>query len=137
VVSTNEAVKWRIERHHPKRVAVITPYVDELNDHIRAGLDGRGLNFVRIWGLGITENFALASAPPARIIAVVDFDLLFVSCTNFRGLAARPALLEWFGAPVVTSNQATIEVALEALGLAPDGGEGTGTRTDVSAPAAV
>jgi len=42
VVSTNEAVKSRIERHHPKQVAVITPYVDELNDHIRAGLEGRG-----------------------------------------------------------------------------------------------
>ena len=129
VVSTNEAVKSRIERHHPKQVAVITPYVDELNDHIRAGLEGRGLNVVRIGGLGITENFALASVPPARIVAFaeeqlagVDFDLLFVSCTNFRGLAARPALMERFGVPVVTSNQATIEAALEALGLEPRDG---------------
>jgi maleate isomerase len=128
VVSTNEAVKSRIERHHPKQIAVITPYVDELNDYIRAGLEGRGLNVVRIGGLGITENFALASVPPGRIVAFaeeqlagVDFDLLFVSCTNFRGLAARPALLERFGVPVVTSNQATIEVALEALGLLPHG----------------
>ncbi|HZO28977.1 MAG TPA: Asp/Glu racemase [Chloroflexota bacterium] len=128
VVSTNEAVKSRIERHHPKQVAVITPYVDELNDHIRAGLEGRGLNVVRIGGLGITENFALASVPPARIVAFaeeqlagVDFDLLFVSCTNFRGVEARSALLERFGVPVVTSNQATIEVALEVLGQPPDG----------------
>ena len=124
VVSTNDAIKSRIERHHPKRVAVITPYVDELNDYIRAGLEGRGLNVVRIGGLGITENFALASVPPARIVAFaeeqlagVDFDLLFVSCTNFRGLEARPALAERFGVPVITSNQATIEAALEVLGL--------------------
>ena len=126
VVSTNAAVKALIERHAPRRVAVITPYVDELNERIRAGLVGRGLNVVRIAGLGITENYAIALIPPDRIVAFaveqladVAFDLLFVSCTNFRGLAARPALLDRFGVPVVTSNQATIVATLEALGLAP------------------
>jgi maleate isomerase len=126
VVSTNDAVKSRIERHDPERVAVITPYVDELNERIRAGLVGRGLNVVHIAGMGLTENYAIALVPPERIVAFaeeqlegVSFDLLFVSCTNFRGMAARPALIERFGVPVVTSNQATIEATLEALGPAP------------------
>jgi maleate isomerase len=129
VVSTNEAVKSRLERYEPERVAVITPYVDELNQRIRAGLEGRGLNVVHCSGLGITENYALAGVPPADIVAYarkqladVNFDLLFVSCTNFRGVEARPLLMERFGVPVVTSNQATIEATLEAIGLAPPEG---------------
>lgn len=129
VVSTNEAVKSRLERYQPERVAVITPYVDELNQRIRAGLEGRGLNLVHCSGLGITENYTLAGVPPAGILAYaqeqladVRFDLLFVSCTNFRGVEARPLLMERFGVPVVTSNQATIEATLEALGLAPPAG---------------
>ena len=37
VVSTNDAVKQAIARHNPRRVAVLTPYTDALNAHIRAG----------------------------------------------------------------------------------------------------
>jgi maleate isomerase len=66
---------------------------------------------VHIAGLGLTENFAIARVPLDRIVAFAgeqladrSFDLLFVSCTNFRGLEARPALAERFGVPVVTSN---------------------------------
>lgn len=126
VVSTNDAVKARIAGHNPRRVAVITPYNDELNDRIRAGLESKGLNVVRIRGLGIEDNVAIARVRPAEIVAFaeeqlagLEFDLLFVSCTNFRGVEARPMLIERFGRPVVTSNQATIEASFEALGLAP------------------
>jgi maleate isomerase len=124
VVSTNSAVQRCVGRYAPRRVAVITPYVDELNEKIRAGLEGVGLNVVRISGLGLTENFAIATVSPAEIVAFaeralagLEFDLLFVSCTNFRGVEARQALAARFGQPVVTSNQATIEATLEALGL--------------------
>jgi maleate isomerase len=128
VVSTNDAVKNAIARHNPRRVAVITPYIDELNARIREGLEGRGLTVARTAGLGLTENHAIAMVPPAEIVAFaeqslagVDFDLLFISCTNFRALAARPQLLERFGVPVVTSNLATIEATLAALADASDG----------------
>jgi maleate isomerase len=122
VVSTNEAVKSAVERLHPERVAVITPYIDELNEKIRAGLEGKGLNVVRIRGMGITDNYGIATVTPSEIVAFAEqalagerFDLLFASCTNWRALEARPTLQERFGVPVVTSNQATIEATLAAL----------------------
>ncbi|HZU05910.1 MAG TPA: Asp/Glu racemase [Chloroflexota bacterium] len=126
VVSTNSAVGAAIARHRPQRVAVLTPYIDALNQAIRAGLEQRGLPVVHIAGLGITDNFGICEVTPAEIVAFAErelagkaFDLLFVSCTNFRALEARPALLARFGVPVVTSNQATIEATLAAIGCTP------------------
>jgi maleate isomerase len=49
-----------------------------------------------------------------RELAGKSYDLLFVSCT--RAVEARPLLMSRFGVPVVTSNQATIEAALDAVG---------------------
>jgi len=123
VVSTNDAVGKAIERIGKKRIAVLTPYVNELNQAIRAGLERRGLTVVHLAGLGITDNFAISSVTPDEIVAFAErelagrtFDLLFVSCTNFRAVEARPLLTKRFGVPVVTSNQATIEAALDAVG---------------------
>lgn len=124
VVSTNDAVGKSIERHNPRSIAVITPYVDELNAHIQSGLERRELHVASIAGLGLTDNLEIGSVSPGDILefagtvlAGLDFDLLFVSCTNFRGVEARTALMSRFGVPVVTSNQATIDSVLEKLGL--------------------
>src|SRR5262245_47713285 len=124
VVSTNDAIGRAIERQGRKRVVVLTPYVDELNQAIQAGLERRGLTIVHIAGLGITDNFGIGSVTPAEIVAFAErelagkaCDLLFVSCTNFRAVEARPLLMQRFGVPVVTSNQATIEAAYEAIGV--------------------
>jgi maleate cis-trans isomerase len=107
-------------------VAVITPYIDELNLAIRAGLEGRGLRVVRISGLGLTDNLDIGAVSPEEILELaeraltgLEFDVLFVSCTNFRGFEAREALSTRFGVPVVTSNQATFEAAMEAVGREP------------------
>jgi maleate isomerase len=124
VVSTNDAVGSCIERHDPRSVAVITPYVDELNAHIQSGLERRGLRITGIWGLGLTDNLAIGSVSPDEIVEFagtvlvgLDVELLFVSCTNFRALDARERLARRFGVPVVTSNQATIDAVIEVLDL--------------------
>lgn len=136
VVSTNDAVKNHIARSNPRRVAVVSPYNDELNEQIRLGLERRGLNVVRIRGMGILENYAIAEVTPEEIVAFAeeqlagaDFDLLFASCTNWNGLRARPLLGRRFGVPVVSSNQATIAAAIEAAGLAPVPGSELDERT--------
>jgi maleate isomerase len=124
VVSMNDAVNSCIAGYAPRSVAVITPYVEELNQHIRRSLEGRGITVAHIAGLGITENFTTAEIPPEEIVAYaasqlegVDFDLLYVPCANFRAYEARPALADRFRVPVVTSDSATIEAALAAINL--------------------
>jgi maleate isomerase len=106
-----------------RRVGVITPYVDSLNEKIRESLEADGLEVVGIHGLGITDNFAIAEVEPERIaefaaecFAGSDIDLLFASCTNFRAIDAREQIQAALEVPVVTSNHAALTVVLEQIG---------------------
>lgn len=123
VISVIASVRGAVSRSGAARVGVITPYVDELNEKIRASLEEGGeVGVVDIVGLGIDHNFAIAEVGPAEIVefAVTSFarrpiDLLFASCTNFRAVEALGDLSTALDVPVVTSNQATLEAVRAAL----------------------
>jgi maleate isomerase len=125
VISVIASVREAVGRRAAARVGVVTPYVEELNDKIRASLEEDGVEVPVIRGLGITENFAIAKVEPeqvadfaARSLEEVDVDLVFVSCTNLRALDAMPVIEHRLGLPVVTSNSAALETTLVALGEA-------------------
>src|SRR6266571_3134238 len=59
-VSTIGSVRGAIESAGGSRIGVITPYVDQLNEKIKASIEADGPEVVRIVGLGITENFDIA-----------------------------------------------------------------------------
>jgi maleate isomerase len=119
-ISTIQSVRTAIERAAARRVGVVTPYVDELNDRIRASIEADGVEVVRIAGLGMTENYEIARVPHERIVSFaaetldgLDIDLVFASCTNFGAMEAIPELAERLRRPVVTSNQAVLDAAVE------------------------
>ncbi|MBE3582406.1 MAG: aspartate/glutamate racemase family protein [Thermoanaerobacteraceae bacterium] len=121
-VSTVASVRRALKRRGVQRVTVITPYVDTLNMRIRKSLEDDGLSVATIAGLGIDYNFAIASVPPEEILAFAlktvegqFVDGIFLSCTNFRALEIRDRLEYLTGLPVVTSNQAALEQALDIL----------------------
>ncbi len=125
-VSTIGSVREAIAAAGATRIGVITPYVDELNQKIKASVEADGVTVARIAGLGMTENFGIARVPGADIVdfavsALGDLaasgaiDLVFASCTNFGAMAARPVIAERLGLPVVTSNQAVLDAALARL----------------------
>jgi maleate isomerase len=104
-----------------RKVAVITPYNDDLTASVAKALAGDGREIVAAHGMGITVNVELADPTPEEIVAFareklkgVTFDTLFVSCTNFRSLEAKPELEQVFGTKVITSNSAVID-AIEAM----------------------
>lgn len=124
VVSTNESVFTRLQELDVSRVAVITAYVDALNQGIRGTLEERGIEVSELYGMGITDNFAIAEVSEQQIVdfATVsirdrDIDAVFISCTNLRATGAVDALEAEFGVPVVTSNTATIALVLQTVGL--------------------
>lgn len=113
------SVREALKRLNPSSIAVITPYVDELNKYIKEGLEGDGLEVVAIHGMGIEVNVEIADVAPEKIAAFakdklkgLKADAVFVSCTNFRAMEALPLLKEEFGPSVVTSNAATMEAIL-------------------------
>jgi maleate isomerase len=125
-VSTIASVRAAIEAAGGTRIGVITPYVDELNEKIKASIEADGPEVVRIEGLGITENFTIAEVGHDEIVSFAvralgdladsgAIDLVFASCTNFGAMAARPAIAERLGLPVVTSNQAVFDAAVARL----------------------
>jgi maleate isomerase len=110
------AVTNALARHAFRRLAVITPYNEDLTAAVAAAASAPGREVVAAHGMGITVNVELADPAPEDIVAFARdrldgarFDGLFVSCTNFRALEAKAQLEQAFGVPVVTSNSAVIE----------------------------
>jgi maleate isomerase len=126
VVSTIASVRAAIEASGAASVGVITPYVEELNEKIRASIEADGTRVAAIAGLGISENFVIAEVTGADIVAFAvralgdlaaggGIDLAFASCTNFGAMAARAAIAARLGVPVITSNQVVLAAAVARL----------------------
>lgn len=121
-VSTIASVRAAIRASGAQRVGVITPYVDELNVKIKESVEADGPEVVKIAGLGMSENFAIARVAPKAIedfaaaeLSGLGIDLAFASCTNFAAMAAMDRISERLGVPVVTSNQAVLAATLAEI----------------------
>jgi maleate isomerase len=121
-VSVIASVRQAITASGARRVGVVTPYVDALNQRIRESVEADGVAVAGIAGLGISDNFEIAAVPQERIVDFAErtlrdlhAELAFVSCTNFPAVAALPELERRLGLPVVTSNQAAIAAVLRLL----------------------
>jgi maleate isomerase len=125
-VSTIGAVRAAIAASGATTIGVITPYVDELNEKIRASIEADGTRVAAVAGLGITDNFTIAEVGHDDIVAFAvralgqlaaqaSIGLVFASCTNFGATAARPAIARRLGLPVVSSNQAALAAAVATL----------------------
>ncbi|MGI9861471.1 aspartate/glutamate racemase family protein [Moorella naiadis] len=121
-ISTVASVRESLKKRGMQRVAVVTPYIESLNERIQTSLEADGLEVVLIAGLGIHYNFAIAGVSPEEILSFTlktiegqKVDGLFLSCTNFHALDVRDRLEYLTGLPVVTSNQAALEQALMVL----------------------
>ncbi len=123
IVSTNAAVAAEIAVHRPRRIAILTPYADASTDAVADARRRAGYDVVHAAGMGIGLNRDIGRVEPEQLTAFaeaeldgVDFDLLFVSCTNLRTAEAESLLAQRFGRPVVTSNVASIRRTLELVG---------------------
>ena len=118
-VSVIKAVRDSLRALSARRLVVVTPYVDELNARIKASLEEDGASVLRIAGLAIADNFAIARVAGQRIIDLAREaagglrpDALFVSCTNFPAMNVLNELRSLLSLPVVTSNQAALDAAI-------------------------
>ncbi|RKD95977.1 maleate cis-trans isomerase family protein [Halopiger aswanensis] len=141
-VATARSVVRALEALDAERIAVATPYTDELDAKEREFLEAAGFEVAALDGRGLAANTAIGELRPAearqQVIDLVGddrgdcdgfdgfdgldgLDAVFVSCTNYRSLAAIEGLEAELGLPVLTSNGATLWDVCRVAGIDVDG----------------
>lgn len=123
VVTVLGAVLMKLRTIGPRNLALFTPYTEDLTNCVASSLAEAGYPPVKAVGMGIRANLEIGRVPPSEILYFVESqidgcvpDCLFLSCTNWRAIAAIKPLQEKLGMPVVTSNQAAIDEVRQAAG---------------------
>ena len=127
-VATALSVVRALDALDVHRIAVATPYAEELNELEREYLTENGFEVVHLDGRRIVENTAIGalSATDAKrqgrsvLSEAPDADALFLSCTNYRSIPALSSLEAEFDVPVVSSNAAAIWDLCGRIGVQPE-----------------
>ena len=111
-----------LEQSGARKIAVLTPYTDEVNQQIYQYVVTHGVEIVAFTSFQQAENDAMAKIPAQAIYDAAieadrpDADALFISCTAIRAVEVIDAIENSIGKPVITANQALFWQALRATG---------------------
>jgi maleate isomerase len=107
---------------HPRRIAVFTPYIDDLTDAVARSLAETGFSIAKAAGMGIRDNLKIGVTTPGEIASFVEScmlnvsaDCVFLSCTNWQALDAIPPLQQRLNLPVLSSNQSVVNALRIAI----------------------
>jgi len=107
-----------------RRIAVATPYLDEINQREAAYLGQAGFEVINIEGLKLERDSDMVRVAPdsifefARSVDRANAEALFVSCGALRTLDVIEDLERALGKPALCSNQAMIWDTLRRAGIA-------------------
>ncbi len=121
--TTTTAVVRALRLLGVSRLALATPYTDEVTELEVKYLEDSGFEVTNWQGGGIVEVADIQECPPEvsyRRARAVDSDraeAVFISCTGFRTIENLAQLEADLGKPVISSNQATFADSLRILGV--------------------
>ena len=121
-VTTSGALIRACDRLGVRRLAVITPYVDDVTQRLLNFLGEYGISTSASVGLGMLGD--IWKMPYSAVIGAVagldttGADALFVSCTNVPTYDLVGPLAARLGIPVLTANQVTMWAAMDEAGVA-------------------
>jgi maleate isomerase len=130
-----------LRRLGAKRIGLVTPYRQEVQDKIIANWNSEGLHCVAERHLSLQDNFSFAEVPEAEVASLIEdvvregCDAVAVVCTNMRGAGAAEPLERKLGVPVLDSIAVTLWACLIATGIDPSCIRGWGSL--FSSPALV
>jgi maleate isomerase len=119
-ITTSGALLHALGALGARRVALGTPYTDELADRLRLFVLEAGYEPVSLVSMGLEGG--IASVQRARVIELAsqadraEADVVFLACTNLPTYDLIEPLEERLGKPVLTANQVTMWAALLAIG---------------------
>lgn len=107
------------------RIGFASPYVGAINEQAVDFLAEAGVRTVRRTDIGCNlDNYGQGALSPDEVFALgacadhPDAQAVVLSCTDMRSIEAIDRLEAALGKPVVSSNQAMVFAALQALGIA-------------------
>ena len=110
--TTADAILAALAHLKAGKVALLTPYVDDVHRREIAFLEANGVSVIGGAHLGIDTNAEMATLPPEAILdwagdnVAREADACLLSCTAIKSAAVIAPLEARCGRPVVTSNQA-------------------------------
>ncbi len=121
--ATSKALLAALNELGARRVALITPYIQEINAREAKFLAANGYDVVCEVGLGITDTHDMFAVDPLEWFRVVidnrdaNADVYFLSCAAIRSAEVIEALERELDRPVITSNQVAAWHSLRATGI--------------------
>ena len=106
-----------------KRLAVATPYTDELNTNIAAHLESKGFQIANFQGLGLNYDRDMIRVTPeylldfAKAIDTPDANAVLISCGALRSIDIVDQAEQLLQKPVICSNQAMLWHTLRLAGI--------------------
>lgn len=122
-VATAGAVVRALRALGVRRVAVATPYIDEINLLEERFLAQYGFRVVNMVGLGLKDNLMIGRLGRGDVERLVgelrleEADGIFISCTNLPTAELIGELERRHKRPVISSNTATLWAMLRECGL--------------------
>ena len=123
VTTTSTGIVKGLSALKIKKVTLITPYSNEVNQAEKAFLEGSGFEVVSFKSLELLEPKLVPQIHPeemyrlTREAFIEDADGIFISCTGLHVDTIIEILEEDFKRPVITSNQATLWSALRKINI--------------------
>ena len=105
-----------------ERIAVLTPYIDEVNASIAGYLEAHGISISAFTSFKLAENEDMARLTTESIYQGAleadrdDAEALFISCTAIRAVDVIDIIEQKLGKPVVTAVQAMFWQSLRLAG---------------------
>lgn len=121
-VATSGAVLRALRALGLSRIAVATPYVDEINEKEVRFIEKNGFEVVDLKALRLSNNLEIGRVAQEKLISLVEAldhgkaDGIFISCTNLPTIRSIGFLEKKFGKPVFSSNTATLWAMLRRAG---------------------
>ena len=121
--TTTTAVLRALSLFGVSRIALATPYNDEVTGIEARFLTDHGFEVTRAQGGGMVETADIQECEPqvaferARQVDDNRAEAVFISCTGLRTIEIIERLEAELGKPVITSNQATFADCLRVLGV--------------------
>lgn len=115
-----------LEKTSAKRVAFVTPYLDDVQARINANYENAGFRVVAERHLGMQDNFSFSTVTDTQMramirdIAAARPDAIAIICTNMRGAPLAAELEAAHGIPVYDTVSTTVWKSLKIAGIDTD-----------------